>query len=93
MFSQPTIKKLLSQYVLVKLYTDKVPPKYQAGTTADENQRLAEKFEVYARPTYLIVEPLGDERPKELGRTAGKTDVNAFAAFLEQNQLQGFASR
>lgn len=93
MFSQPNIKKLLSQYVLVKLYTDRVPPKYAGGTTAEENHRLAEKFDVYARPTYLIVEPLANDEPRVLDRTAGKLNVDAFSAFLEKNQLQGFASR
>jgi hypothetical protein len=95
-FSQPAIKKLLGQFSLVQLYTDKVPARYQQATGADENRRLQEeRFKSHQLPFYVILEPLGGDEYKEVRRFEGGkiTDVKAFARFLETNSVHVTARR
>ena len=87
MFSKPEIKALLDQYVVVDLYTDKVPPFVQRpATTVDENKRLQdERFGDERLPLYVILKPDGKDG-QEIGRyEEGKINkVEAFADFLRQ---------
>ncbi len=89
MFSKPTIKKLLGQFTLVKLYTDKVPAKYEPTTSAEENRNLQnDSFGGDLLPFYVILKPtpLENNPYQVLGRRAGKiTDVDDFAEFLKEN--------
>jgi hypothetical protein len=87
-FSQPAVKDLLKQYVLVQLYTDNVPPQYvppgvNSRQLALENRKFQEeKFGDLRLPLYVIVEPLPDGAWKEIGRyEEGK--INNVAAFMQ----------
>ncbi len=87
MFSKARFKNLLSQYSLVQLHTDKVPPIYQKATSADENKKFQqEKFGTLQLPLYVILKPLGNGRFDEVGRyVEGKINhEDAFAKFLEE---------
>lgn len=87
MFSKARFKNLLSQYSLVQLHTDKVPPIYQRATTAEENKKFQqENFGSLQLPLYVILKPLADGKFQEVGRyVEGKiNDEDAFAKFLEE---------
>jgi hypothetical protein len=79
----PPVKSLLTQYSLVQLYTDKVPPQYQPTTSADENRRLLnERFGTAQLPLYVILKPEGNGKYAEVARyEEGK--INNVGAFLE----------
>jgi hypothetical protein len=81
-FSKPEIKSLLDRYVMVELYTDKIPPTVlQPATTADENKKLQD--EVYKDdrlPLYVILDAKGQEIARyEEGKI---NNVGGFAEFL-----------
>jgi hypothetical protein len=86
-FSQPQIKDLLDQYVIVKLYTDRLPPTVpQPATSAADNLQLLEtRFGSRQLPLYVIMAPDGDDG-REVARYAeGKINsVEGFADFLRQ---------
>lgn len=87
MFSQPHVRQLLSQYTLVQLYTDTVPPEFQQYGTAEENRRLQqERFKNAQLPLYVILDPHGDPQGQEVGQYAeGKiNNVDAFVRFLRE---------
>ena len=86
-FPRPMIKELLNQYVLVQLYLDTVPAKYQPTTSADENYQLQwGKFKTRERPLYAIVKPdgQGDFRIISVYKEGKINNVSGFAAFLKQ---------
>lgn len=90
MFSKGGIKTLLNQYTLVQLYTDIIPRRYQPTTSAAENKKLQrEVFGNSQLPLYVILEPLGNGKYKEISRyEEGKiNDVEAFAEFLRKPLL------
>ena len=96
MFSQPRVRQLLTQYTLVQLYTDTVPPEFQEFGTAEQNRKLQqERFKDAQLPLYVIVEPLPDGDYKEVSRyREGKiNDVEGFMKFLraglEKNRAAG----
>ncbi len=87
MFSKPSIKQLLSQYELVQLYTDRVPPQFQPTTSAAENRELQnQRFGTAQLPLYVILKPTGRGGFQEVARyEEGKiNDVPAFMQFLEK---------
>jgi hypothetical protein len=83
-FSRPEIKQLLDQYVVVQLYTDKVPPKIQQPATSAEENRdlLMNRFESAQLPLYVILKA----NDQEVARyDEGKiNNVEAFAQFLQK---------
>jgi hypothetical protein len=86
-FSKARFKNLLSQYTLVQLHTDKVPPIYPEATTAEENKKFEqERFGTLQLPLYVILKPLGGGKFDEVGRyVEGKiNNEDAFAKFLEE---------
>jgi hypothetical protein len=91
-FSKPEIKQLLDHYVVVQLFTDKVPPKIQQPATSAEENRdlLIERFQSAQLPLYIIL----NADDQEIARyDEGKiNNVDAFAEFLrkplEQNGTQ-----
>jgi hypothetical protein len=87
-FSRSLIKDLLSQYTLVQLYTDRVPPQYEPTTTAEQNRTfLNEKFGTAQLPLYVIVKPQRDGSFEEIDRyDEGKINhVSSFAEFLRKH--------
>ena len=87
MFSRPEIKRLLDQYVIVQLYTDRLPAKVKPpATTAEENKELlVNRFESAQLPLYVILRP-DDRDGAEVARyEEGKINsVTAFAEFLKR---------
>jgi hypothetical protein len=91
-FSKPAIKELLSQYVLVKLYTDEIPAAYQntpGVTDAGENRQFqVDRFGTVELPLYVILRPDGKGDFQEVGRYAvgviHPPNVNEFAEFLRK---------
>ena len=94
MFPKPEIRELMSQYTLVQLYTDTVPPQYKPTTTPDENKELALKLGSLQLPYYVILRPLGSGTYDVLGHyDEGKiNNVEQFAAFLRKHLDVGVAS-
>jgi hypothetical protein len=92
-FSKPEIRQLLDQYVIVQLYTDKVPPKIQQPATSAETNRdlLMNRFESAQLPLYVIV----NAEDIELARyDEGKiNNVDAFAEFLRKSLTTGADNR
>lgn len=88
MFSQARVKELLKQYVLVQLYTDNVPPRFEGPVpTAEENKRLLnEGFGTAQLPTYVIVRPKPGGGYEVVDRyEEGKiNDVDGFVRFLQK---------
>jgi hypothetical protein len=83
-FSKPEIKSLLDRYVIVELYTDKIPPTVlQPATSAEDNKKLQD--EVYKDdrlPLYVILGANGQEIARyEEGKI---NNVGAFAEFLRK---------
>lgn len=91
MFSREEIQELLKGYVLVQLYTDRVPEFYAGGSTAEENQKLLEeRFGTGALPYYVIVEPTPDGDFRKVASYGDQgngliTDVPDFAKWLREN--------
>src|SRR5207253_7387913 len=83
-FPKPTIRDLMSQYTLVQLYTDTVPPQYQPTTTPDENKQLALRFGSIQLPYYVILRPLAAGKYEVVSRySEGKiNNIDGFAEFL-----------
>ena len=83
MFSRLDIRELLNQYTLLQLYTDKVPPRFEPTTSAEENREF--QFTAFGDrqlPLYVVLEPLGNGKFKEVARyNEGK--INNVAAFTE----------
>ncbi len=89
MFSRPEIKQLLDQYVVVQLYTDKVPPKIQQPATSAEENRdlLMNRFESAQLPLYVILNANDQEIVRyEEGKI---NNVEAFAEFLQKPLTTG----
>ena len=87
MFSQPQIKALFSQYVLLKLFCDTVPPEYEPTTSAAENRQfLQEKYGTAQLPFYAIIKPTGNGKFETIGvYDEGKINfVDKFADFLRK---------
>jgi thiol:disulfide interchange protein len=87
-FVRPEIRELLNKYVLVQLYTDKVPPYYEPTTSGAENQALQDsRFKTLQLPYYVIVEPTADgfEIVKGYPQEGVINKVEQFAAFLRDN--------
>ena len=84
MFPKPEIKQLLDQYVIVQLYTDRVPPKVQQPATSAEENRdlLIGRFGSAQLPLYVIL----DANDQEIARyEEGKiNNAEAFADFLRK---------
>lgn len=84
MFPRPEIKQLLDQYVIVQLYTDKVPPRIQQpATSAAENyDLLMERFKSVQLPLYVILSAADEEIARyEEGKI---NNVDAFTEFLRK---------
>ena len=87
-FVRPEIGELLNKYVLVQLYTDKVPPYYEPTTTGAQNQALQDsRFKTLQLPYYVIVEPTADgfEIVKGYPQEGVINNVERFASFLRDN--------
>ncbi|HMF11214.1 MAG TPA: hypothetical protein VKE94_02880 [Gemmataceae bacterium] len=87
MFSKPEIKGLLDQFVVVDLYTDKVPAYVmRPATTVSENKQLQdERFGDERLPLYVILKPDGKEGEEVARYEEGKINkVDAFAEFLRK---------
>ncbi len=87
MFSKPAIQDLFRRYVLVRLYTDRVPPAYQSESNADENrQLLQEKFGTAQSPFYVLLRPTSDGQFEIVNHyDEGKiNNVEGFARFLKE---------
>ncbi len=88
-FTQKEVRDELDRYVLVHLYTDKVPPGYHSSTTGPQNQQMqADVFGSDQLPLYAILEPIDDDgsRAYLLGDAypEGKiNDVSGFAQYLQ----------
>ncbi len=95
-FTKPEVENRLDKYVLVHLYTDKVPPEYDSSTTGPQNQKLqADVFGSDQLPLYAILQPLDDSGSKAylvgLPYREGKiNDVSGFTKYL-QEALDGAA--
>lgn len=95
MFSRKEIKELMNQYVVVQLYTDVIPDRYQPTTTSEENTDLLyNRFKTEELPLYVILEPQENGGFRELSRYSRGLirDAGHFARFLQkplarQNQL------
>jgi thiol:disulfide interchange protein DsbD len=86
-FTRPEIEQLLKQYVLVELYTDRIPPKFAGVSDAAENLQLhKDRFKSITLPLYVILEPLADGAYKELARYDKGLirDPQEFTAFLSK---------
>jgi hypothetical protein len=88
-FPRPEIKELMNRYTLVQLHTDRIPRRYdnQSPTSKDENKQFQiDAFGDLQLPLYVIVEPLGDDKFREVARyKEGKiNNVSAFADFLRK---------
>ncbi|MBI3409171.1 MAG: hypothetical protein HY040_12560 [Planctomycetes bacterium] len=94
-FPKPEIQKLLEDYIIVKLYTDKVPDQfYASGEKVDLERQLADAdvnsafqskvFNTKQLPLYVILEPQAGDAIQVVGvYPEGRiNDVNAFAQFL-----------
>jgi hypothetical protein len=93
-FSQPSVKDLLSRYVLVELYTDTVPPKYLPTTSPKENRDFQNtKFNTTQLPLYVILRPsAGGGFETVTSYEEGKiNDLEGFSDFLKK-PLNGSAS-
>jgi hypothetical protein len=78
---------LFSKYTLVRLYTDKVPPKYEPTTSAEYNkdELLYGRFKAQQLPLYVILRPDGAEGEEVARYWEGKiNDVNGFMEFLKK---------
>jgi thiol:disulfide interchange protein len=85
-FTLPEIKDLFGKYVLVHLYTDRLPAYVHDTTSADENRKLELQFGSEQLPYYVIVEPTADSFQKVSIYPEGKINsVAQFAAFLRDN--------
>ena len=85
-FTQPAIKGLLGNYVLVHLYTDNVPPEYNSAMTGAEYHELQQtRFQNDQLPLYAIVKPAANGGFEVLGKyEEGKiNNVDGFARFLQ----------
>jgi thiol:disulfide interchange protein len=100
-FPKPEIQQLFKSYLLVKLYTDTIPPKFyspeERPSLSKERQerdaevnRLFEKsaFDSEQLPLYVILEPQLDDTIKVVGiyHEGRIMDQSAFAAFLRKPQ-------
>jgi hypothetical protein len=86
-FSKPDIKALLNRYVIVELYTDKIPPTImQPATTASENKEFQDKvFQDDRLPLYVILRPDGTKWDEIARYEEGKiNNIEAFAEFLRK---------
>jgi len=86
-FSRPDIRALFSEYVLVKLYCDTVPPWYEPTTSGSENERFRDAtFHKEQLPLYVIVKPTGGGKFDTVGvYDEGKINFpDKFAEFLRQ---------
>ena len=101
MFSKPAIKELLSQYVLVQLYTDQVPPRFKDGPTAKENREFQRMtFKNSQLPFYVILQPTeGDQGFRELAHydegkinNEGKFATDFLKGTLARAQNQALAN-
>jgi len=79
------VKELLSQYVLVQLYTDVIPQKYQPTTSTEENKEFMQShFGTLELPLYVILKPEGG-RWELIDKTGGKINsVESFKDFLRK---------
>jgi thiol:disulfide interchange protein DsbD len=85
-FSQPEVHDLLSQYVLVQLYTDTVPAYMKNPTSAADNAQFEkDQFKTEQLPLYVIVEPSGDSFTTLQVYDEGKiNDVEGFKSILKK---------
>jgi hypothetical protein len=79
----------MKRYTLVQLHTDRLPRDYESRspTSKDENKAFQkEAFGDLQLPLYVIVEPLGNDKFREIARyrEAKINNVAAFADFLRK---------
>jgi thiol:disulfide interchange protein DsbD len=77
-FTNPRVKELLGNYILVKLYTDGSGEKFKQNRKMQE-----ERFGTIALPFYVIIDNKGETVTSFPGLTR---DVNEFINFLESNK-------
>jgi hypothetical protein len=89
-FPKPAIKRLLDQYVIVQLYTDRLPPwvRKPATTEAENKALLFDDFKSEQLPLYVILKP-NPSAPNGYDQIAiykeGKiNNEDAFADFLRK---------
>ncbi len=85
-FPRPDIRELLSQYVLLRLYCDTVPPGFAPNTNGPDNQRFRdEAFKSAQLPLYVIIKPTGGKFETIAIYPEGKINFpDKFAEFLRQ---------
>jgi thiol:disulfide interchange protein DsbD len=85
-FSRPEIRELLQQYILVQLYTDRIPDRYYnsaelegspTNSVSDAMEKnLAferDKFDTETLPLYVILEPVGPQDLAQVKAYKGAT--------------------
>jgi thiol:disulfide interchange protein len=90
-FTDPNIKELLRQYLLVRLYTDNVPPGYVSSTTGEQNETfLFNQFKTRQLPLYAVLKPKEGGGYEVVGRPYPEGMINnvpGFAKFLQDPLL------
>jgi thiol:disulfide interchange protein DsbD len=87
-FTDPAVKDLLREYVLVRLYTDVVPPGYRSPTTGEQNQQFQhEVFKNAQLPLYAILRPKEAGGYEVVGRPYAEGKINHLDEF--ERFLQG----
>jgi hypothetical protein len=83
-FSQPNVKKLLTEYTLVQLYTDVIPERYQPTTSAEENKEFQKtRFGDAQLPLYVILKPLGQGNFEVVGDKYDEGKINNVDGFIQ----------
>src|SRR5262249_41814115 len=107
-FPKSEIKKLLRQYSLVQLFTDKVPDKYysaaeqaefgssttrQRADAADNLRFQRQRFDTEKLPLYVILKPLADGKFQVVDRyDEGKINDEGAFARFLSQPLAGLGS-
>ena len=97
-FPLPEVQERLRKFVLVQLYTDRLPNRFyppeiqkkfgedteQQEKDAEPNRKLMAKFEIKANPVYVVVEPAGASYKEVTRYTGGRIEVpKDFLDFLD----------
>jgi hypothetical protein len=89
-FSKSDVKRIMNQYVMVQLYTDKLPKSYEQmpeSTSAEENLKFRDStFGTAQLPLYVVLTPTSDGKFEILDTyEEGKiNDVEGFKDFLRE---------
>jgi hypothetical protein len=82
-FSQPAVKEKLGQYVLVRLYTDKVRAGFEQTMTPEQVRAFQqEHFQSAQLPLYAVLRPKGDSF-EVVGAPYAEGKINSPEAFVQ----------